>query len=93
MSPTNFADLIDSITPEMHGNLQRTVQLGRYPDGRRLTREEQADLLHTLLVWESKNLPEHQRSGYLNQKNCSSTDEPANTQPGGLGHYQPNSNQ
>lgn len=87
--PLTFDEIIDRITPDMHANLQRTVQLGRFADGRRLTREQQADLLHTLMAWEAKNLPEEQRSGFLGQKNCGSAKSAPSTN-NGLGVFDPN---
>lgn len=85
-----FDEMIEQITPDMHANLQRTVQLGRFADGRRLTREQQADLLHTLMAWEAKNLPEDQRSGFLPQLNCGSSKKTDSTPKSGLGYYDPN---
>ncbi len=68
MAINSFSDIIDNITPEMHKELRETVQLGRFPDGRRLTREQSEDLLRALLAWEQKNLPEDERTGAMTRQ-------------------------
>ncbi|MEX2365829.1 MAG: DUF1315 family protein, partial [Pseudohongiellaceae bacterium] len=36
----DFAQLLDNISPEIHRNLRRAVELGRWPNGDRLTPEQ-----------------------------------------------------
>lgn len=91
MTPASFSELVDNITPEMHAQLQQAVQLGRFPDGRRLSREQQAELLRTILAWEAKQgLPEEERTGAMKQKNCGSAKGKEESKSGGLGVFQPN---
>lgn len=72
MTIQSLSDLVAKITPEMHADLRRAIELGRFPDGNRLTKEQREGMLQTLIAWEQKHLPEEERSGYLGQKNCSS---------------------
>jgi uncharacterized protein YeaC (DUF1315 family) len=93
MTPASFSELIERITPEMYADLRRAVELGRFPDGHRLSREQQADLLHTLLAWEQKNLPEHLRTGAMEQKTCGSKTKNPDSASSTVGMFNPNDGQ
>lgn len=88
MSVNSFEELLDRITPDMHANLRRAIELGKLPDGRVLDAEQKADLLRTLIAWENRNLPEEARSGYLPAKNCSESKKTV-TPAGTVGYFDP----
>lgn len=64
----NFNDLFDSITPEIYQSLKRAVELGKWPNGEKLTREQRDNCMQAVIAYELKNLPEEQRSGYIPPK-------------------------
>ncbi|WP_179957581.1 YeaC family protein [Exilibacterium tricleocarpae] len=64
----DFNELLDTLTPEVYANLKRAVELGKWPDGRPLTREQRQLSLQAVIAYEVKHLPEHERSGYIPPK-------------------------
>jgi len=63
-----FQQLLDSITPDIYENLKRSVELGKWPDGRRLTQEQLEASLQAVISYEVKNQEITERSGYLPPK-------------------------
>lgn len=73
----SFVDVAGSLTPEVYQNLKRAVELGKWPDGRALTPEQREICMEAVLVYESRHLPQQQRTGYLDNgpDACESSDE------------------
>ncbi len=63
----DFNQLITNITPEIYASLKRAVEIGRWPDGRRLTDEQRQLSLQAVIAWEAKFLPETERTGYIDR--------------------------
>ncbi|EKF75282.1 hypothetical protein A11A3_04860 [Alcanivorax hongdengensis A-11-3] len=80
MNYQSFDDLIASMTPEVYQNMRRAIELGRWPDGRTLSPEQKALCLQAVIAWESRNLPEEQRTGYMEQA-CKSQEDADREQP------------
>lgn len=72
---TSFNELIQNITPEIYERLKLAVEIGKWPDGRRLTQEQKELSLQAMIAWEVNNLPEDQRTGYMSQQCESHKDE------------------
>ena len=70
--PESFMSLIEDITPEIHANLRRAVELGRWPGGERLSAEQVELCLQALILYEARHLPESERSGYVG-RGCKKT--------------------
>lgn len=64
----NFEQLIASINPEIYENLKRSVELGKWPDGKLLTQEQRELSLQAVIAYESQHLSEEERSGYMPPK-------------------------
>lgn len=64
----SFSQLIENITPEIYRNLKQAVELGKWPDGRKLTVEQKELCLQAMIAWETQNLPEDQRTGFMEQR-------------------------
>src|SRR5690606_6236536 len=62
---SSFAEMIANITPEIYQNLKQAVEIGKWPDGRLLTREQKELTLQAMIAWEQHNLPEEERTGYM----------------------------
>ncbi|WP_339510360.1 YeaC family protein [Pseudomonas sp. RL_15y_Pfl2_60] len=73
---SSFLQTIENITPEIYQSLKLAVEIGKWPDGRKLTQEQKELSLQALIAWEIKNLPEDQRIGYMGPQECSSKSEP-----------------
>ncbi len=53
------------------------IEIGKWPDGRKLTQEQKELCLQAVIAWELQNLPEEERTGYMGPQHCSShSDEP-----------------
>lgn len=70
-----FDELLASMTPEVHATMKQVVEIGKWPDGRRLTSEERETCLRAVMAYDAMNLPEEERVGYV--------DSSAKTEPCG----------
>ncbi len=73
-----YEDVISQLTPEIYQSLKRSVELGRWPDGRPVTSGQRANALQALIAWGERHLPPEQRIGYIDKgsKASSSCDTP-----------------
>jgi hypothetical protein len=74
---SSFLQAIENITPEIYQSLKLAVEIGKWPDGRKLTLEQKELTLQALIAWEVQNLPEEERIGYMGPQECSSKSAPA----------------
>lgn len=78
----NFKNLIEQIDPQLHQRLKTAIEIGKWPDGKALTREQKELCLEAVIAYETNNLPEDQRTGYLDQRCASEAARPdVSTQP------------
>ena len=73
---SSFAETIENITPEIYESLKLAVEIGKWPDGRKLTQEQKELCLQAMIAWELQNLPEDQRTGYMGPQECEPHAEP-----------------
>ncbi len=63
-----YDELIERLDPTVYRNLKQSIELGKWPDGRALTREQRAISLEAVIYYENKhNIPQEQRVGYLDR--------------------------
>lgn len=67
MSDSSFEKLLSSLTPDLVAVFRRSIETGKWPDGRRLTDEQRATCLQAVIAWEHRNLPETERTGYIDK--------------------------
>ena len=72
-TPDNFAELINSITPEIHQELKRAIELGKWANGQVLTEEQKENSLQVIIAWEAINLPEEERVGFIDRTDLRKT--------------------
>lgn len=73
----SFSDLIGTINPEIHEKLKTAVEIGKWADGKRLSKDQQALCLQAIIAYEKENVPENQRTGFIEPKKhqaCDSTE-------------------
>ncbi len=63
-----FQQLLDSIDPEIYETLKRAVELGKWANGEKLSREQRASCMQAVIAYEHKNFSEEERSGYVPPK-------------------------
>ena len=72
---SSFLEAIDNITPEIYESLKLAVEIGKWPDGRKLTQEQKELSLQAMIAWEMNNLPEEERTGYMGPQGCKSQEK------------------
>jgi uncharacterized protein YeaC (DUF1315 family) len=71
----NFDELAKNMTPDVYSRLRESVELGRWPTGQSLTKEQKNLCLEAIIKYEiSNDIPAEKRTGYLEQ-GCKSTTE------------------
>ncbi len=63
----DFDDMIRTITPEVYENLKRAVELGKWPDGKLLTKEQLEMSMQAIIAYDHQNLNEQERVGYIDR--------------------------
>ena len=72
--------LIRALSPEVYQNLRRAIELGRWPDGRRLTSEQRELCMEAVLHYENLHqVAEEERVGYIDRTKSQSS--PCSTDP------------
>ncbi|KXU34448.1 hypothetical protein AXE65_07200 [Ventosimonas gracilis] len=69
---TDFLQMIETINADIYERLKLAVEIGKWPDGQRLTQEQKELCLQALITWEAKNLPIDARIGYMGEQHCKS---------------------
>lgn len=69
-----YEDVIKQLTPEIYQSLKRSVELGRWPDGRPVTPEQRGNALQALIAWGERHLPPEQRIGYIDKGSKAGSD-------------------
>jgi len=60
--------MLEAITPEIYQSLRRAVELGKWPNGTRLTQEQRETSLRAVIAYEHRhNIPETQRVGFIDR--------------------------
>lgn len=65
--PATFDDLLAGMTPEIHQSLKLAVELGKWPNGDRLSPEQVELCLQAVIAWDIKHLPETERVAYIDR--------------------------
>ena len=67
MSDSTIEKMLAAMTPELVTAFRLAIEIGKWPDGRRLSPEQRATCMQAVIAWEHKNLPEEQRTGYIDK--------------------------
>ena len=73
---STFTQMIENITPEIYQSLKTAVEIGKWPDGRKLSQEQKELCLQAMIAYELKHLPEDQHTGYMGPQECASKSAP-----------------
>ena len=62
----NFESTAESIPKEIYDQFKKAIELGKWPDGRPLSREQKEICLQTIMLYEAKHgVDEKSRTGYI----------------------------
>ena len=65
----DFKALIKKLDPTIYKNLTLAVEIGKWPNGDRLTQEQRGVSLQAIIAYEIEHdFPQEQRVGYVNTK-------------------------
>lgn len=79
-----YDELIERLDPSVYASLKRAVELGKWPDGRRISDEQKAICLQAVIYYENRHdIPEQERVGYIEPKKSadSKTGQGGDTSP------------
>lgn len=63
-----FEDVAKQLDPEIYQRFKTALELGKWPDGRAMTREQKEICLQSVMVYENEHdVPEHERVGYIDR--------------------------
>lgn len=61
----NLQELLSSITPDIYQNLKLAVELGKWPDGNRLSAEQRSLCMQAMIAYEHRHLPPEEHTGFI----------------------------
>jgi uncharacterized protein YeaC (DUF1315 family) len=64
----NFKEMIDNMSPEVYVKLKQAVELGKWPNGVRLTPDQTELCLQAVITYDYSNKEEKDRVGYIETK-------------------------
>ncbi|KJZ07806.1 MAG: YeaC family protein [Marinomonas sp.] len=71
----NFKEMIDNMSPEVYESIKLAVELGKWPNGVRLTDEQKELCLQAVITYDYTNKGEDERVGFIDRNahlGCSS---------------------
>lgn len=68
MDPINTDDILQAMNDDVYYRFLQAIELGRWPDGQRLTDEQRHTCMQAVIIYEHAHLPEQQRTGFVPPK-------------------------
>lgn len=63
----NTEQILAALTPDIVDRLRTAVEIGKWPNGDRLTATQRATSMQAVLVWEHAHYAPEQRTGYIDK--------------------------
>lgn len=64
----DYQALIDAMTPELYERMRRALEIGKWPDGTPLTKEQREQTMQAVIIWGERHLDAQERVGFINKK-------------------------
>jgi len=61
----NVHKLLSSITPDIYRNLKTAIEIGKWPDGNKLSVEQRQLCMQAVIAYEHKHLPQEEHTGFI----------------------------
>ena len=71
----NIEQMLTMLDPEIVSRLKTAVEIGKWPNGVAWTKEKRQICMQAVIAWEAQNLPETERSGYIDKGHKEEGDE------------------
>ena len=72
-----YEELIEKMTPQMHQAIKLAIELGKWPDGKKML-PAQLDVCLRAVINYDQNLPEDQRTGFIDRTRADGTQKGVN---------------
>lgn len=63
----NIEQMLAVLDADIVARLKTAVEIGKWPNGVVLTKEQRQTSMQAVIAWESQNVPEKERSGYIDK--------------------------
>lgn len=64
----SFEDVAKQLNPEIYQRFKQALELGKWPDGRVLTKEQKEICLQAVILFEASHKAESERVGFIERK-------------------------
>lgn len=64
----DIEQVLQALTPAVYESLKRAVEIGKWPDGAKLTVEQRALCLQAVIAYDTSNKPADERVGFIPSK-------------------------
>lgn len=68
--PDSVSDLLEHLSPKIYRSIKTAIELGKWGDGSKLSKEQRENCMQLLILYEAVKLPERARTG-RKLKGCS----------------------
>ncbi|MFE8071922.1 DUF1315 family protein [Marinobacteraceae bacterium S3BR75-40.1] len=69
-----FQELVQRLDPDVYRSLKTAIELGKWPDGRRLDQSQKELCMEAVLYYERVHgVPEEERVGFIDRNGCGSS--------------------
>jgi uncharacterized protein YeaC (DUF1315 family) len=73
----NIQELLKTVTPEVYENLKKSIELGKWPNGQKLTPQQREHSLQLVIAYEMEHINEKERTGYVPPKDACASKKPS----------------
>lgn len=63
----NIEQMLSVLNADIVDRLRTAVEIGKWPNGVALTKEQRQISMQAVIAWEAENIPETERSGYIDK--------------------------
>lgn len=70
--PQSMSELVNEISSEIYSALKLAIEIGNWNDGVKLNSKQLEFCMQAIILYEAKNLPEHERTGFELTVDCKS---------------------
>ncbi|MEM0955552.1 MAG: DUF1315 family protein [Pseudomonadota bacterium] len=75
----NYEDAVKQISPELYATFKRSLEVGRWPDGRQMTAEQREHCLQAIIAYDALHTPETKRVGHIAVNGKADAETPCST--------------
>ena len=72
-----FVDQVAALTPERYAQLKQALELGRWPNGERLSTQQRSICMEAVILYDHQKLPEEARTLYIEKRGCQGRNAPS----------------